>query len=266
MHVLALLRRWTVHQHIVKMLETIVTMSEILYATDDKRSPWQILRLYNSTWLHHELCNDLLPNVKSIPRMKLFASYHDHDYHHTNWEDTVEEDTLTNANSTTAEIPNAQSDLSGLIGVDETCSIQTATELCEDVIVTNKENKTNTTVTSYKTKLCTAVQKILGSEYTTGAIKRQLDKLDTLRHCIRTNKGVPQRTIANYECLLAAINEHITARRTVLKKAVKEFENGYYMSHHTLPDLHSNSDYRHLVKSYRSVCRLLESGTTLFSY
>ena len=102
------------------------------------------------------------------------------------------------------------------------------------------------------------MQKILGSEYTTGAIKQQLDKLDTLRHCIRTNKGVPQRTIANYECLLAAVNEHVTARHTVLKKAVKEFENGYYMSHHTLPDLHSNSDYRYLVKSYRSVCRLLE--------
>ena len=36
MHLLALLRR-TVHQHIVKLLETIVTVSEILYATDDKR-------------------------------------------------------------------------------------------------------------------------------------------------------------------------------------------------------------------------------------
>ena len=74
MHLLALLRR-TVHQHIVKLLETIVTVSEILYATDDKRSPRQILRLYNSTWLHHELCNDLFPNPKSIPRTKLFASY-----------------------------------------------------------------------------------------------------------------------------------------------------------------------------------------------
>ena len=460
MHLLALLRRRTVHQHIVKLLKTIVTVSEILYATDDKRSPRQILRLYNSTWLHHELCNDLFPNPKSIPRTKLFASYlhalsnhaaqqyeiicmrstnteheerlfgqakktalnatnrkpnsiipnillrlqakqikrdmystlqtaetriqkeaqqlgltqnttvetdfvitrisswqahlqrlsrylvcgegiwwhrvdkgyefhdgnHSPDFHvqgpdllhfrHTTlkeleekiakiWEqvlcesvtlptpyiklydedgkltgykyfdnldhepmdttttqteknDTVEEDTLTNANSTTAEIPNTESDLSGPIGVDETYSIQTATEFCEDVIATNKENEPNTTVTFYKTKLCTAVQKILGSEYTTGAIKRQLDELDTLRHCIRTNKRVPQRTIANYECLLAAVNEHVTARRTVLKKAVKDFENSYYMSHHTLPDLHSNSDYRHLVKSYRSVCRLLE--------
>ena len=48
--------------------------------------------------------------------------------------DTVEEDTLTNANSATAEIPNAQSDLSGPVGVDETESIQTATEFCEDVM------------------------------------------------------------------------------------------------------------------------------------
>ena len=133
--------------------------------------------------------------------------------------DTVEEDTLTNPNSTTAEIPNAQSDLSGPIGVDETYSIQTATEFCEDVIATNKENEPNTTVTSYKTKLCTAVQNILGSEYTTGAIQRQLDKLDTLRHFIRTNKRLPQRTIANYECLLYT---------------VKDFENSYYMSHHQI--------------------------------
>ena len=102
------------------------------------------------------------------------------------------------------------------------------------MIATNKENKMNTTVTSYKAKLCTAVQKILGSEYTTGAIKWQLDELDTLRHFIRTDKRVPQRTIANYECLLAAINEHVTARRTVLKKSVKDFDNSYYMSHHTL--------------------------------
>lgn len=73
MHLLTLLRRRSVHQHIVKLLETIVMVSEILYATDDKRSPRQILRLYNSTWLHHELCNDLFPNPKSIPRTKLFA-------------------------------------------------------------------------------------------------------------------------------------------------------------------------------------------------
>ena len=72
--------------------------------------------------------------------------------------DTVEEDTRTNANSTTAEIPNTQSDLSGPIGIDETYSIQTATEFCENVIATNKENEPNTSVTSYKTKLCTAAQ------------------------------------------------------------------------------------------------------------
>lgn len=74
-HLLALLRRRSVHHHIVKLVETIVTVSEILYATDDKRSPRQILCLYNSTWLHHELYNDLFPNPKSISRMKLFASY-----------------------------------------------------------------------------------------------------------------------------------------------------------------------------------------------
>ena len=48
MHVLALLRRRNVHKNIVQLLESIVAMSEILYSTDDKRSPRQILRLYHT--------------------------------------------------------------------------------------------------------------------------------------------------------------------------------------------------------------------------
>ena len=75
MHVLALLRRRNVHKNIVQLLESIVAMSEILYSTDDKRSPRQILRLYNTTWLHHELCSHLFPNPQNIPRTRLFASY-----------------------------------------------------------------------------------------------------------------------------------------------------------------------------------------------
>ena len=75
LHVLALFRRQTVHTNICNLLETIVTMSEILYSTDNKRSPRQILRLYNTTWLHHELCNHLFPCPRHIPRTRLFASY-----------------------------------------------------------------------------------------------------------------------------------------------------------------------------------------------
>lgn len=72
------------------------------------------------------------------------------------------------------------------------------------------------------------------------------------------NKRPPQRSIANYERLLAAVNEHVTAKCTVLKRTVKDFENNYYRFHQMLPDLHLNSDYRDLVKSYKSVRKLLE--------
>lgn len=94
----------------------------------------------------------------------------------------------------------------------------------------------------------------LGIAGIAGQIQQQLLELDTLRHFIRTNKRPPQRSIANYECLLAAVNEHVT----VLKRTVKDFENNYYRSHQMLPDLHLNSDYRDLVKGNKSVCKLLE--------
>ena len=40
-------------------------MSEVLYSSDEERTPQRVLQLCNNTWLHHELCRDLLTNVTS---------------------------------------------------------------------------------------------------------------------------------------------------------------------------------------------------------
>ena len=45
---------------VLKLIETAVDISEIMYADEVKRSPKSILRLYNSTWLHFKLCSQLL--------------------------------------------------------------------------------------------------------------------------------------------------------------------------------------------------------------
>ena len=55
------------------LLESIVRISEIMYAHDSERSPKMILRLYNNVWLHHELCYDLFQMPES--RNALFGLY-----------------------------------------------------------------------------------------------------------------------------------------------------------------------------------------------
>ena len=57
------------------LLDTIVRVSGIMYATEAKRSPRTVLQLYNLMWLHHELCSDLFPTTKHISRYRLFGSY-----------------------------------------------------------------------------------------------------------------------------------------------------------------------------------------------
>jgi len=74
-----------------------------------------------------------------------------------------------------------------------------------DIITVNKENEAESPAPSYKTKLCTAVHRLLGSARIAGPIQQQLLELDTLCHFIQTNKRPPQRSIANYERLLAAV-------------------------------------------------------------
>ena len=60
-------------QHLL-LLRTIIRVSEVLYSSDEERTPRQVLQLYNNTWLHHELCRDLLTNVTSS-RTNTFGIY-----------------------------------------------------------------------------------------------------------------------------------------------------------------------------------------------
>ena len=48
------------------LLQTAVKIAEILYSSDEKRTPKTILQLYNCTWMHYELCQHL-----PIPRNTL---------------------------------------------------------------------------------------------------------------------------------------------------------------------------------------------------
>ena len=60
---------------ILLLLQTIIKIGEILYSRDNARSPRQLLQLYNSCWLHMELCVDLFPAPKKLTRSKMFGLY-----------------------------------------------------------------------------------------------------------------------------------------------------------------------------------------------
>ena len=60
---------------ILLLLQTIIKIGEILYSRENTRSPRQLLQLYNSCWLHMELCSDLFPVTKKITRSKMFGHY-----------------------------------------------------------------------------------------------------------------------------------------------------------------------------------------------
>ena len=57
------------------LVSTIVRISEILYSYDSNRTPKTVLRLYNLTWYHHELCCHLLSNPKHQSRSHLLGIY-----------------------------------------------------------------------------------------------------------------------------------------------------------------------------------------------
>ena len=57
------------------LIGTLVKISEILYAQHFNRTPRTVLQFYGVTWIHHELCCELLPNPTYQPREKLFGTY-----------------------------------------------------------------------------------------------------------------------------------------------------------------------------------------------
>lgn len=61
---------------IVKLLiQTAAQISQILYASEEKRTPKAVLQLYNCTWVHHELCLKLFPHPSKCTRQALFGIY-----------------------------------------------------------------------------------------------------------------------------------------------------------------------------------------------
>ena len=65
-----------VSKDILLLIETAVRISELLYMNDTERNTRNILRLYNCTWLHYELCNKVIVKFHSgMSYNKLFGSY-----------------------------------------------------------------------------------------------------------------------------------------------------------------------------------------------
>ena len=70
------LLKQSVSRDILLLIETAVRISEILYMNDTERNTRNILRLYNCTWLHHELCKKIITRFHSgMTYNKLFGSY-----------------------------------------------------------------------------------------------------------------------------------------------------------------------------------------------
>ena len=55
------------------LLKSIIKISEVMYSTEQHRSPRLLLQLYNNVWLHHQLCYELFQTPQS--REALFGLY-----------------------------------------------------------------------------------------------------------------------------------------------------------------------------------------------
>ena len=62
-------------EDIRNLADTAVEICVILYATDDLRTPRNILRLHNLTFIHGRLCVKLFQNPKSLTKRKMFGNY-----------------------------------------------------------------------------------------------------------------------------------------------------------------------------------------------
>ncbi len=65
----------SVEWKVKSLMATITEISHNLYRKNVERSPKMVLRLYNVTWLHHELCVDLFPTTKKVTMTKIFGTY-----------------------------------------------------------------------------------------------------------------------------------------------------------------------------------------------
>jgi hypothetical protein len=60
---------------VLQLLHSVIKVSQILYSDEEKRTPKQVLSLYNNAWLHMELCKDLIPTPRSISKRKMYGIY-----------------------------------------------------------------------------------------------------------------------------------------------------------------------------------------------
>lgn len=62
-------------EKVCTLLQTLAEMSRLLYLGESERTNKEILRLYNTTWLHFEVIKELIPSPKHITRRKLYGIY-----------------------------------------------------------------------------------------------------------------------------------------------------------------------------------------------
>ena len=70
-----LLNDLDVSPQILLLLQTIIKVGETLYSFDCARSSRRLLQLYNSCWLHMELCRDLMGKPAKLSSSKMFGHY-----------------------------------------------------------------------------------------------------------------------------------------------------------------------------------------------
>lgn len=70
-----LLKDLDVSSKVLFLLQSVIKIGEIAYSHDNKRSPRQLLQLYNMCWMHMELCRDLLSTPAKISKGKMFGHY-----------------------------------------------------------------------------------------------------------------------------------------------------------------------------------------------
>ena len=75
MHCFLFLKSKSVNWKIKSLISTITEITGILYSRSYDRCPKLVLRLYNLSWLHHELCVDLFQKTRKITMTKMFGTY-----------------------------------------------------------------------------------------------------------------------------------------------------------------------------------------------
>ena len=74
-HLVGVMQKHKAPEKVCTLLQTLAEMSRLLYLGESERTNKEILRLYNTTWLHFELIKELFPSPRYITRRKLYGIY-----------------------------------------------------------------------------------------------------------------------------------------------------------------------------------------------